>query len=362
MKGFLIWVLAPHIITEDETLAYYYDFDQSIEEYRKVFNRLNLPWKWQPVTSANYQNIISQIPTQSGYQTPMVLNLCDGDGTNDVPGVEVIQLLEELNLCYTGADEYFYNITTSKITMKECFDAQQVSTSPWKIINDADPDIFTSLTPPVIIKPAVSAGSLGLGVSSVVRNKHSLAAQVELLEKGYRGWQVTQGGIFAEQFISGPEFTSLIVGDSADPGNCYIYPPVERVFHKDLPDYEKFLSFDRLWEIYEIEPSISTGEDFYTYHSPEQSLLEAIDELSLKAYKSVKGVSYGRIDLRMDQVTKKLYVLEVNAQCGLSDDENYTSIGAILRLSNQTFSSLIGRILNDAARRKYLPDVDSEFI
>ncbi len=40
-------------------------------------------------------------------------------------------------------------------------------------------------------------------------------------------------------------------------------------------------------------------------------------------------MGYGRLDIRMDRQTGKMYVLEVNAQCGLSEDEDYTSIGAI---------------------------------
>jgi D-alanine-D-alanine ligase len=41
-------------------------------------------------------------------------------------------------------------------------------------------------------------------------------------------------------------------------------------------------------------------------------------------------------------------VLEVNAQCGLSEDEDYTSIGAILRLSNQPFAELVKKIIETA--------------
>ena len=44
----------------------------------------------------------------------------------------------------------------------------------------------------------------------------------------------------------------------------------------------------------------------------------------------------------------KLFVLEVNAQCGLSEDENYTSIGAILNFNEQRFSTAIFQIMNDA--------------
>ena len=57
--------------------------------------------------------------------------------------------------------------------------------------------------------------------------------------------------------------------------------------------------------------------------------------------------------ITIDKKTKEAYVLEVNAQCGLSEDENYTSIGAILRYANQSFTELVIHIINDAfARRK----------
>ena len=53
----------------------------------------------------------------------------------------------------------------------------------------------------------------------------------------------------------------------------------------------------------------------------------------------------------MDAITKKIFVLEVNAQCGISEDENFTSIGAILRFEGTTFSQLLIEILNDAFNR-----------
>jgi D-alanine-D-alanine ligase len=50
------------------------------------------------------------------------LNLCDGDEVNGTPGISVVKLLEEKGLVYTGSDEFFYHITTSKIPMKQAFD------------------------------------------------------------------------------------------------------------------------------------------------------------------------------------------------------------------------------------------------
>jgi len=45
-------------------------------------------------------------------------------------------------------------------------------------------------------------------------------------------------------------------------------------------------------------------------------------------------------------------MLEANAQCGLSEDEDYTSIGAILRVNGTSFGEMMLEIFQDAFTRK----------
>lgn len=349
-KDIFVWVLAPFVETNNENLDYYYDFSQSIEEYTKAFAELEISWKWQQVTQDNYRWIIDRISEQATLENIVVINLCDGDDINNAPGVNVIRYLKRSGLCFSGADEYFYRITTSKIKMKEVFDRKKIPTPSWTIITDEnknDSGIFNELGNPVIIKPAISGGSLGVGIHSVVKNNEELSVQYQKLQEGYHGWNLVDGGVLVEKFIDGPEFTTLIVGNSSSPKDCRIYLPVERVFNSSLPPHEKFLSFDRLWEMYEEESPINNEEDFYNYQTPDSAFLQNICRMSFDAYKAVKGKGYCRVDLRMDKQTAQLYVLEVNAQCGLSEDENFTSIGAILRLSGNSFASLITEIISD---------------
>ena len=352
-----VWVLAPSLVTHDANIDYYYDFSQSIAEYKRTFHELGVDWQWQPVTVDNYTEVIDTIVLEklAGQYFPIVLNLCDGDEVNGTPGISVVQLLEEKDLVYTGSDEYFYRITTSKIPMKQAFDKAKVSTAKWKAILSRKQNIkgiFDKLGSPIIVKPSVSGGSMGVGIKNVVHTQEKLEQQVQQMFDGYRGWNLAADGIIAEEFITGPEFTTLIVGSAQYPDQCKVYEPVERVFHPSLPDTEKFLSFDRLWEIYEEETPMPEDASFYEYQSPDTSLHAAIKKISLDAYISVGGTGYTRVDIRMDQSTKKLYVLEVNAQCGLSEDEDYTSIGAILRMSDISFTELIVAIINDAFRRR----------
>lgn len=349
-------MLAPSLQTNDANIDYYYDFSQSIEEYTRVFNELNIPWQWQPVTMNNYAHVIEGIAAEksAGHCFPVVLNICDGDEINGTPGVSVVKLLEEKGLVYTGSDEYFYNITTSKIPMKEAFDAHGVPNAKWEAITTKEQytnGIFDRLGAPIIVKPSVSGGSMGVGIKNVVENKASLNEQITQMFDGYRGWNLAAGGLIAESFIKGPEFTVFIAGSYDTPETATIYTPVERIFHHSLPEKERFLSFDRLWEIYEDEAAMPNEENFYEYAVPDAGLIAAIKKISWDAYAACRGVGYTRVDVRMDSETKKLYVLEVNAQCGLSEDENFTSIGAILRVSNASFTSLVVQIINDAFLR-----------
>ncbi|MEN9684466.1 MAG: hypothetical protein RLZZ28_252 [Bacteroidota bacterium] len=352
-----VWVLAPYLLTEDAHIDYYYDFSQSIAEYGKVFAELDIPWQWQPVTMKDYGAVIDTIDAEkkAGNYLPVVLNLCDGDEINGSPGISVIKELDKKGLVYTGSDEHFYQITTSKIPMKQAFDKAGVSNARWEAIlspAQSTENLFRQLGIPIIVKPAVSGGSMGVGVKNVVHTIEELQLQVTKMFEGYRGWNLVTDGIIAESFIKGREFTTMIVGSACFPESCRVLDPVERIFHPSLKETEKFLSFDRLWEIYEEEAAMPEEANFYEYAQPEPSLHNALKQISLDAYLALGGTGYTRIDIRMDAATGKLYVLEANAQCGISEDENFTSIGAILRMSGISFTRLIVHIINDAFRRK----------
>lgn len=351
----LIWILAPYLETTDANLEYYYDYTTSQAEFTKAFAELGLEWRWQWVTRSDYQSLIDGIVATASDKRPVFFNLCDGDEINDVPGVSVIRYLESKGLVYTGSKAHFYEITTSKIPMKQAFDRAGVPNAPWE---ELDPDgsnipgIFQRLGTPLILKPAVSGGSMGLGLHSVVDTEAALHEQLALLHEGYRGWNLSGGGVLVERFINGQEFTTFLIGPGEHPEQCILYPPVERVFPEALPDRERFLSFDRLYEFYEDETPVGDQEPLYTYHPPAPELVDRLNQVSLDAYRALDGQGYGRVDIRMDKATGQLYVLEVNAQCGISEDENLTSIGAILRYAHAPYSQIVREIIEDALNRK----------
>ncbi len=346
-----VWVLAPFLKSDDENLDYYLDYTQSIAEYTKVFAEIGCTWTWVNVTMDNVESVMNDIKNQTT-KTNIALNLCDGDEINGSPGVNVIHALEKHGLIYTGSNAHFYDITTSKIPMKAAFDAQHVATPAWKVIKDNTQikGIFDEIAPLLIVKPAVSAGSMGLTLKNVVDTEGAFESVVDDMKKGYRGWKLDTDGIFVEEFIAGREFTTFLVGSDYD--NLIFYPPVERVFHASLPEKEQFLSFDRLWETYDEETPMPDNGHLYEYAEVPDDLIPALKDITIRAYKAVGGIGYGRMDIRMDK-SGKLFILEANAQCGISEDENFTSIGAILRFTKKSFTQLIIEILQDALNRHH---------
>jgi len=348
----LVWVLVPLVETDDADIAWYSDFSQSHAEYERAFAALGVAWRWQPVTLRNHEDVVRAIVRDSQGHEPVVFNLCDGDEVNGSPGLSVIRCLKAHGLRFTGADERFYDVTTSKIVMKEAFDRAGVPTSPWAVIprdGAGVADVVRRLGAPLILKPAVSAGSMGITTKSVCHSPQALRAALKRLNQGYHGWDVAGGGVFVERFVDGPEYTTFIVGSYDRRSRATVYAPVERGFNPDLPPTERFLSFDRLWGLYETEDPLENDADLWKYRPVSRPLAKRIKEISWAAYEAVGGRGYGRVDLREDRVTGEIHVLEVNAQCGISEDESYTSIGAILRFARCTFAHAVGEIIATSA-------------
>ncbi len=349
-----IWAFIPHMYKGDSLQTQEYDNFGTKHELAVAFHEIGCPWVWQPVTLQNMEDVVEQVVESMRARDTMVFNFCDGDEINGYPGISVVRMLERRRVPFTGADSWFYEASTSKVALKSLFDREGVPTPAWSVIPDTGPvsGVCGMLGAPLIVKPAVSAGSYGLSVRSVVADDREIERMRDELKGGDFEGYFTQDPVFAEKFINGPEFTALVMGYWDEPGGIQVLPPVQRLFHGSFPDHERFLSYDRYWALYKEETPPPPGERFYTYGPAPRDLQGALADLCRKAYLSVKGTGYGRVDIRMDKDTGDLFVLEVNANCGLSGDEHISTIGNILKLAGLSFNNLIGEIVNSARRKR----------
>jgi D-alanine-D-alanine ligase len=345
-------VFAPYVEEDGRLVSPHYDLPEYRSEIGGWMTSLGLSWEWKPVTARNLAQVLADLRETAPVGETLVFNLCDGSDSDGYPGVEVVEALEREGIPFTGADPYFYRLTTAKSDMKAVLRQKGVSTAASMLIG-SDEDIAHAVQDigfPLFIKPDVSAGSYGIQVDSVCYDRESARRKVSQLREGLHGQTFDASGIMAERFIEGREFTVLAVEDPAEPMGLWILPPGERVFDKRVPSRERFLAFERYWALPEEERPIPEGQPYYWYASAPAEWRAQLEDLARRAMRAVGGTGYGRVDIRLDEASGVLYVLEVNAQCGLSSDDSST-VGSMLRLAGENVVNVIARVLQHGMNR-----------
>ncbi|GAB4303049.1 MAG: hypothetical protein Fur0025_44130 [Oscillatoriaceae cyanobacterium] len=347
-----VWAFIPYKLKGEELVSEEYDTPACRQELADVFAELGLAWKWQPITLENMHGVVEEVAASSSEYIPIVLNYCDGNEIDGFPGISVIKLLETKGIIFTGADSNFFDITSSKISMKRAFLQSGVSTAPYEVIstfNDIE-GTCDRLNPPLLVKPSDYYGGIGLSRQSVVHNDDEICHHLQYLLQEEIEYNFNLSNIFVERFIDGREFTVLIVGSADQPNQLKIYPPLEIIFHYSLSNFEKVKSHQIL-----LETSI---EGFFHCHLVTLPLSDKIGELAKRAYCAVGGNGYGRVDIRMDNASEELFVLEVNANCGISSqpisplfEDGQTSVGTILHQAGIPFAQLMSEIIAEAFAR-----------
>jgi len=347
-----VWLFVPYYDKAGVQESPEYDLPAFREEVAGWFDALALTWQWVPVTLNNVAQTIHAFQAAHATEPGVVFNLCDGNELDGSPGVSIVRALEAAGVPHTGSASAYYDLTTYKTPMKARLLARGVSTSPFvRLERPEDLDrIATEVGFPAFVKPEVSAGSGGIALSSRVLTRDEAAARISRLMAGEDAPFYQRSGLFAERFIDGPEFTVLVVADRRAPGGARAYPPAQRLFHSALPEYERFLSYDRYWSIYKEESRLPPDEPFYRYGLAPAEYAPRLADLAERAFTAVDGTGYGRVDIRLDRATDTPYVLEVNANCGLSGDRE-TSVGELLFLADVPVHRLLAEILRDAHAR-----------
>jgi D-alanine-D-alanine ligase-like ATP-grasp enzyme len=177
-------------------------------------------------------------------KTPVIFNLCDGLESDGYPGISVPRACAARNVAFTGADMDFFANTTAKTDMKRRFLSHGVSTAVHIELNQltqpAEIDALNSY--PLLVKPSVSYASCSITDASVVYSASEALAQAARVRA-----EVVAGGVFAESFLNGREYTALVMSGPSLQSQPVCLPVAERVFDSSLPQHQRFLAFNRYW-------------------------------------------------------------------------------------------------------------------
>ncbi|KAJ3218912.1 hypothetical protein HDU67_003551 [Dinochytrium kinnereticum] len=261
-----------------------------------------------PVTLQNFGQLVEDVgERRKRGEDVVVFNLCDGTEDDGYPGASVVSACEKLRVPFTGASLYFFEVTTSKPTLKEMLISDNVATSRFVEVKEGKE------------REAVDEAEKIIGWPLIVKP-------------------------------SGREFTAVVVGDSVT--GVKAFPVAERVFHAGLKKDQRILAFDRYWDGYDLQGGKGAGEPLYWYELANAEWQEALQDISRRAYIACGGSGYGRIDIRTPTLNEcDPYVLEVNANCGLSFGKGSSSLGEVLELSGVSPASFVTELLDHARSR-----------
>jgi len=356
----VVWALIPYGFEGDRLSAETYDNESTKTELATAFSELGLPWVWQPVVLGSIEDITAQMAASVKRRSTLAFNFCDGLDRDGMPGLLVVKALEEAGIPFTGSDSSFYGVSTHKLCMKSLFREHGVETAPWEALPRTGPvqGVCERLGTPLFVKPDVSFASYGISLKSKVCSDGDIEARRDELRRGETASIFADGDIFVERFLAGDEYTVFVGGYWNCPDALWTLPPARRCFAESIPAPERFLSYDRYWGYYREESAPALGESFYRYELVEGDPAEELVDLAKRAFCAVAGHSYARVDIRRDADSGQLSVLEVNANCGLSGDDQ-TSTGSILQLMGWTFPDLLDRIISQTLQRLEMQEVAS---
>ncbi|MBF0305034.1 MAG: hypothetical protein HQL41_05245 [Alphaproteobacteria bacterium] len=311
------------------------------------FAEPKLDWDWVPVTAGTLADVVADVGRAAPPGEIVVVNLCDGDDRHGYPGLSVVQALEAAGLPHTGADSTFFERSTRKLVMKPLFAAAGVPTAPWVAIHDPEADLRRAAETigfPLFIKPDISAGASGICRTSLVHDHDQAVARARRLLEGIHGLRIDPGGLFAERYLPGREFTVLVIADATRPEGFRALRPCEKRFDPSLPPGERFSTHDLGY----IDETTEDGAPADYGVPVEDEIVEPLRRTAMDAFAAVGGTGYGRVDIRQDG-EGRFVVLEVNAACALST--------GYMAFSGATIRQFLDLMLWDAWRRWRRADV-----
>ena len=238
-----------------------------------------------------------------------VFNIIHGRGGED----GVLQgALEALGLPYTGSGVLASALAMDKLRTKLCWIGAGLPTPGWMLLENPD-DLercAEALGFPVIVKPANEGSSIGMSRAenlAELKRSFELAAQFDCQ-------------VFAEQWITGKEYTAAVLNDMALP-----------LIRLETP--HAFYDFDAKYRA-----------DTTRYHCPcglDGEAEASLQVLARKACQCVGVEGWGRVDLLVDGENRP-WLIEVNTVPGMTD---HSLVPMAAKAAGIEFDELVWRIL-----------------
>lgn len=220
--------------------------------------------------------------------------------------------LETIALPYTGSGVLGSALSMDKLRTKLVLLGAGMPTPAFKTFS-RDTDMNSAIAQlgfPVMVKPAREGSSIGM-------------TKVERVEQLQVAWQKAQDfddDVFAEQWITGTEYTATILGDQALP-----------LIRLETP--RGFYDFEAKYNATDTRYVCPCGLD--------ADRERELQDLALKVFRISGCSGWGRVDLMCDKAGKP-WILEVNSVPGMTD---HSLVPMAARQAGMDFEELCWQIL-----------------
>lgn len=270
-------------------------------------------------------------------QPDVIFNCCESIMGKASLEMNVAAIYELFDILYTGSPAMTLGIALNKSFSKDLFRSRGISTPQFEVIEVGEALDATSLTFPLIVKPAKEDASIGIDASSIVYDSVQLRARVEFVHHEF-----FQAAI-VEEYIEGRELNIGVIGH-ADRMECL---PISEIRFDTLPsDLPKIVTYEAKWV--ESSPYYAATVPVCPADLPDDIADEA-NRLAIAASRAIGLTGYGRIDMRMRASDNKLFVLEANPNPDISEDAGFMRAAGT---SGRTFDGTINEILLLAIEKK----------
>lgn len=238
-----------------------------------------------------------------------VFNVLHGRGGEDG---QLQGVLQWLNIPQTGSGVFASAIGMDKVRTKQLWSGCGLSTAPFAVLT-ADTDwqqIVNTLGLPIMVKPVHEGSSIGM----------TKVEHLDELPTAYETAVACGDVVMAEKWITGAEFTIVIIDDEA-------YPVIRLEPADTFYDYEA--KYTRNDTAYHIPCGLAEKDEAH------------LQALSLAAFRAVGASGWGRVDAMQDE-EGIFWLLEVNTVPGMT---SHSLVPMAAKARGMDFQSLCVHIL-----------------
>jgi len=266
----------------------------------------------------------------------LVFNLTESYAGDDTKEMNVAAYMDLIGLPYTGAGPHAHFLAQDKATAKKLFAFHQIRTPYFATAYRGNIDHAHDIKFPLIVKPQLEDGSIGIDEEAVVNSVKELMERMEYVQNEF------DSPSLIEEYIEGREIYAAILGSYE---KTEVLPLVELDLSQ-LPEgtpriASRAVKFERESEAYKLTKS-KIAEDL------DEATTQKLSETALAAYRAVKLRDYGRIDMRLT-AEGEVYVIEANPNPWLSSKHEFAMAG---KKSGRSYTQLIGEIVDMAMLRR----------